>query len=208
MTSDNRVRKPLPLPSTYDRHRVSAGIAHLGVGNFHRAHQAWYVDRCLAQHGHENWGILGIGLLDVPGERAKADAFRRQGGLYSLTICPPEGQSDVFVIGSIVEYLHAPDDPGAVLERLSDPAIKIVTLTVTEGGYNLDEAGRFRIEAPGVVADLTGDRPGTWFGLVTEALRRRWEAGTGPFAVMSVLPHPGVLPRCRALPHLNVPLAS
>ena len=169
----------------YDRSKVTAGIAHLSVGNFHRAHQAVYIDKVLALPGHEGWGILGIGLMDVEGERAKAQALQGQGGLYSLVAYPPEGTPEVSIIGSIVEYLHAPADPEAVLRRLADPAIRIVTLTVTEGGYNIDEKGRFKLDDPAVARDLAGGLPATSFGVITEALRRRRAAGTKPFTVLS-----------------------
>lgn len=169
----------------YDRSQVTAGIAHLSVGNFHRAHQAVYIDRVLALAGHQGWGILGIGLMDVESERAKAAALQAQGGLYSLVAYPPEGTPEVAVIGAIVDYLHAPAAPEAVLRRLSDPAIRIVTLTVTEGGYNTDESGRFRLDEPGVARDLAGGLPATSFGILTEALRRRRDAGTPPFTVLS-----------------------
>ena len=170
---------------TYDRTKVTAGIAHLSVGNFHRAHQAVYLDKVLSLPGQEGWGILGIGLMDVEGERAKAAALQGQKGLYSLVAYPPEGEPEVAVIGSIVEYLHAPADPEAVLKRLADPAIRIVTLTVTEGGYNIDERGHFKLDDPAVAKDLAGGLPSTSFGVMTEALRRRRDAGTPPFTVMS-----------------------
>jgi len=174
------VRRP-----SYDRAAVTAGIAHLSVGNFHRAHQAVYVDRVLALPGHAGWGILGIGLMDAESERAKAAALQGQGGLYSLVDYPPEGEPTVSVIGSIVDYLHAPADPEAALRRLADPAIRILTLTVTEGGYNTDENGRFKLDDPAVAKDLAGGLPATSFGIVTEALRRRRDAGTAPFTVLS-----------------------
>ena len=170
---------------TYDRSKVTAGIAHLSVGNFHRAHQAVYVDRVLALPGHEGWGILGIGLMDVEGERAKAQALQGQHGLYSLVAYPPEGTPEVSVVGAIVDYMHAPADPEAVLKRLADPAIRIVTLTVTEGGYNIDEKGRFKLDDPAVAKDLAGGLPATSFGVMAEALRRRRDAGTRPFTVLS-----------------------
>ena len=170
---------------TYDRSKVKPGIAHLSVGNFHRAHQAVYLDQCLALGGQDEWGIVGIGLMDVESERAKAKALKSQNGLYSLIDYPPEGTPRISIIGSIVEYLHAPDDPEAVLKRLSDPAIKIVTLTVTEGGYNTDEKGRFKLEEPAVAKDLKNALPSTSFGYLTEALRRRREAGIPPFTVLS-----------------------
>ncbi len=169
----------------YDRSRVRAGIAHLGVGNFHRAHQAFYLDRCLADAGQHNWGILGIGVLDNAAEGDKAQALQAQQGLYTLTICPPDAPASVRLIGALVEYLHAPDDTEAVLARLADPAIRIVSMTITEGGYNLDPSGRFRTDAPDVAHDLQDTPPRTVFGLVTEALRRRRAAGVGPFTVLS-----------------------
>ena len=174
----------IPRPG-YDRSRVRAGIAHLGVGNFHRAHQAFYLDRCLTDPAQQGWGILGIGVLDNPAEREKAQALRAQQGLYTLTMCPPDGPATVRVIGSLVDYLHAPDDPEAALARLADPAIRIVSMTITEGGYNLDPSGRFRLETPEVAHDLRQTPPRTVFGLVTEALRRRRDAGTGPFTILS-----------------------
>ncbi|MCW6508902.1 mannitol dehydrogenase family protein [Lichenifustis flavocetrariae] len=185
MSDTSPSMQALRAPQAYDRTKVTAGIAHLSVGNFHRAHQAVYVDQCLALPGQEGWGILGIGLMDVESERAKAKALQSQKGLYSLTVYPPEGASSVSVIGSIVDYMHAPDDPEAVLTRMSDPAIKIVTLTVTEGGYNTDEKGRFKLEEPHVAKDLQNAVPSTSFGYITEALRRRRDSGAGPFTVMS-----------------------
>ena len=169
----------------YDRSQVKPGIAHLSVGNFHRAHQAVYIDKCLALGGQDDWGIVGIGLMDVESERAKAKALKGQNGLYSLTDYPPEGAPTVSIIGSIVRYLHAPDEPDAVLAALSDPSIRIATLTVTEGGYNTDEKGRFKLEDPAVAHDLKSDVPTTSFGYLTEALRRRRAAGVAPFTVLS-----------------------
>ena len=142
-----------------------------------------------------------IGLIDTPAERAKAEALKGQGGLYSLTLYPPEGAPTAAVIGSIVDYLHAPADMEAVLERLADPAIKIVTMTITEGGYNIDDAGRFKLDDPAVVADLTADTPKTSFGVLTEALRRRRDRGVGPFSIFSCdnLRHNGAVARTAVL---------
>ena len=132
---------------------MRAGIVHFSVGNFHRAHQAVYIDRCLALPGQEGWGICGVGLIDSAAERAKAQGMAEQDGLYTLSLFPPQGEPTSSVVGAIVEYLFAPADPAAVLARLHDPAIRIVSLTITEGGYNLDEAtGEFRLDAPDIVA--------------------------------------------------------
>jgi mannitol 2-dehydrogenase len=99
----------------------------------------------------------------------------------------PDGTWSARVIGSIVDYRYAPDDPESVLERLADPATRIVSLTVTEGGYNFSPVtGAFDLDNPAVAADLAGDAPpATTFGLVVEGLRRRRRRGTGPFTVMS-----------------------
>jgi mannitol-1-phosphate/altronate dehydrogenase len=177
-----RVRRP-----DYDRGRVRAGIAHFSVGNFHRAHQAAYVDRCLALPGQEGWGICGIGLIDSAAERAKAGAMAEQDGLYTLTLFPPRGEPASGVVGAIVEYLFAPADPAAVLAKLRDPAIRIVSLTVTEGGYNIDEAtGEFRLDAPDVARDLAHpEAPRTVFGFLAEALARRRAEGLPAFTVLS-----------------------
>lgn len=170
----------------YDRGAVRPGIVHFSVGNFHRAHAAWYIDRLLAQPGNEGWGLCGVGLIDNPTERLKLVAFPRQDNLYTLTKYPPEGAEYHQVIGSIVEYLFAPDDPEAVLARLTDPAIRIVSMTITEGGYNLDKCGNYLLNTPVVAAELRMPaRPSSAFGYLVEGLRRRRDAGMPPFTVMS-----------------------
>lgn len=171
---------------TYARERLRIGIAHIGVGNFHRVHQATYIDSCLHLPGHEDWAICGIGLGDTAGARAKADAFRQQDGLYCVIEFPASGKTFSRVIGAMVDYLHAPSDPDAVLDRLADPATRIVSLTITEGGYNIDEAtGNFMLNTPDVASDLEGHAPRTVFGYLTEALRRRMQAGEQAFTVLS-----------------------
>lgn len=188
---------PAIIIPAYDRKAVRPGIAHLSVGNFHRAHQAVYLDRVLARPGQAEWGIVGIGVMDDPRERAKAEALRAQDGLYTLTECPADAPDVVRVVGSIVEYVHAPDDRMAAIRRLADPAIRIVSLTVTEGGYYTDEAGRFQLEHPAIAEDLARDVPHSVFGLVTEALRLRRDSGAGPFTVLTCdnLPHNGHVAR-------------
>lgn len=170
----------------YDRTAVTPGILHFSVGNFHRAHQAWYIDRLLAFPGNEQWGLCGVGLLDNDTERLKTITFPRQDNLYTLTQYPPEGAPVHQVISAIVEYIFAPQARQAVLDRLTDPAIRIVTMTVTEGGYNLDRAGRYQLNAPAIAAELRApDRPETAFGYIVEGLRRRRAGGIPPFTVLS-----------------------
>ena len=168
---------------TYDRSRVRTGIVHIGVGGFHRAHQAMYVDRLLEQGKAEEWGICGVGVL--PSDRRMAEVMAAQDGLYTLVVKHPDGTLEPRVVGSIVEYLLAPDDPDAVIEKMASESTRIVTLTVTEGGYNFSPVtGEFDATAPDVVADLQpGAVPRTTFALVTEALVRRRQRGLAPFTV-------------------------
>lgn len=185
-TSLSRLPSRIGRPA-YDRRRVRPGIAHLSVGNFHRAHQAFYLDRCLGAPEQQGWGICGVGIIDSEAERAKAAGLARQDGLYTLSVFPPRGEPASAVIGSIVEYLFAPADPGAAVVRLADPAIRIVSMTITEGGYNLDEGtGQFRLDAPGIAHDLAHpEAPRTVFGLIAAALARRRDGGGPPFTVLS-----------------------
>jgi len=169
----------------YDRTAVRPGIVHFGVGGFHRAHQAMYLDALLNAGAGDHWGIVGVGLL--PPDRRMRDVLSAQDGLYTLVEKGAGGVTRARVIGSIVRYLYAPDDPSAVLAALADPAIRIVTLTVTEGGYNVHRVtGEFDPDGPGIAGDLAApDRPSTVFGFVVEALARRRAAGVEPFAVVS-----------------------
>lgn len=169
----------------YDRSQLTAGIAHFGTGGFHRSHQAMYLDRLLQAGLATDWAIVGVGLL--PGDARMRDALRAQDCAYTLVLKHPDGTYEARVIGSIIEYLFAPDNPAAVVERLADPAIRIVSMTVTEGGYNINQVtGEFDAEAPGVVHDLAHpEAPETVFGIVVEALRLRRERGVPAFTVQS-----------------------
>jgi mannitol-1-phosphate/altronate dehydrogenase len=171
----------------YDRTQLKRGIAHFGVGNFHRAHQAFYIDRCLSLPGQQDWGIVGIGLSGGERGRKKADQFLSQDCLYSLTVAPAKGDTSVRVIGAQLDYLLAPEQADEVLELLTDPALRIVTLTITEGGYHVDPgSGAFVTDHPDVAHDLAGGGPPrTVFGFVTAALARRRSLGAKPFTVVS-----------------------
>ncbi|WP_051083573.1 mannitol dehydrogenase family protein [Arthrobacter sp. 135MFCol5.1] len=169
----------------YDRTALTSGIVHFGVGGFHRAHQAMYLDR-LMNAGHAlEWAITGIGVL--PADARMKQVMDKQDCLYTLTVKNPDGSRDSRVIGSIIEYLYAPEDPEAVIEKMASAPIRIVSLTVTEGGYNFHHlTGEFNAENPDVIHDLKpGAAPRTVFGLVTEALARRRARGLEPFTVMS-----------------------
>jgi len=169
----------------YDRSALTAGIVHFGVGGFHRAHQAMYLDR-LMNAGHAlDWAICGVGVL--PSDARMKQVMDNQDCLYTLVVKNPDGTREGRVIGSIIEYLFAPDDPEAVIEKMASEAIRIVSLTVTEGGYNFHHVtGEFNADNPAVLHDLqAGAAPRTTFGLVTEALARRRARGLTPFTVMS-----------------------
>lgn len=169
----------------YDRSALTVGIVHFGVGGFHRAHQAMVVDDLLRQGLAADWAICGIGVL--PQDSRMRDVMRDQDGRYTLVLKHPDGRREAREIWSIVQYLFAPDDPEAAIERMADPGVRIVSLTITEGGYSIDQVtGAFDASSPAVAADLAPDAvPATVFGLVTEALRRRRERGVPPFTVMS-----------------------
>lgn len=144
-----------------------------------------YIDRLMEQEHDLDWGICGVGML--PQDTAMRDAMRAQDCLYTLVLRHPDGSHEPRVIGSELEYLFSPTDHATVFERLEDPAVRIVTLTVTEGGYLKDPAtGAFAPEHPSVTHDLGHPRqPSTAFGFIVEALRRRRAAGVSPFAVLS-----------------------
>ncbi|MGV9945425.1 mannitol dehydrogenase family protein [Rhodococcus aetherivorans] len=175
----------LPVPGpTYSRRDIGVGIVHFGVGGFHRAHQAMYVDRLL-ERGARNWGICGVGVM--PGDRRMRHALASQDGLYTLILRHPDGKWEPRVIGSIVDYRYAPDDPEAVIELIAAPTTRVVSLTVTEGGYNIrHDTGEFDVDDPAVRRDLEHpDAPATVFGLVTAALARRRERGLPSPTIMS-----------------------
>ncbi|ACM30050.1 mannitol dehydrogenase family protein [Rhizobium rhizogenes] len=166
--------------STYDRPALKPGIVHIGLGAFHRAHQAVYTDTALA-HAFGNWGIVGVSLRSTE----IAQDMRVQDCLYSVVACDRFGDS-VRVVGSIVEALAANEDGEAVLARLADPAIQIVTLTVSEKAYGIDPVNGGLDHAHAAIAqDLKSPtRPMGVIGYLTEGLARRLSAGLPPFTVL------------------------
>jgi mannitol 2-dehydrogenase len=176
--------KDLPVPS-YDRGELTTGIVHFGVGGFHRAHQAMYLDRLMNDGKALDWAICGVGVM--PADQRMQAVMDAQDGLYTLVVKAPDGTLSARVIGSIKEYLYAPDDPAAVIAKMASPQVKIVSLTVTEGGYNINAVtGEFVADNPDVQHDLRpGAAPRTTFGLITAALAVRRARGLPPFTIMS-----------------------
>lgn len=172
------------LTPRYDRTAVTNGIVHISVGGFHRSHQALYLDNYLEKHPDSGWGICGVGLLEY--DRKMRDALRQQDCLYTLV--ERSGQGDFArVVGSITRYLFAPEERQLVIDTLADPQCRIVTLTITEGGYYvIDGSGEFDLNHPTIQHDLQHpDEPIGIYGFLTAALKRRRQQNLTPFTVLS-----------------------
>lgn len=175
----------------YRRADLSAGILHFGVGNFHRSHQAVYLDRLFNEGCDHDWAIVGAGVFE--GEKKGRDILAAQDWLTTL-VEQDTGHMAARVTGAMIGFL-VPGDTAAIVDRLADPAIRIVSLTITEGGYFIDAAtGRFDPSNAAIVADAERpDAPKTVFGLILAGLRRRRAAGIAPFTIMCCdnIPHNG-----------------
>ncbi|MBK9444147.1 MAG: mannitol dehydrogenase family protein [Comamonadaceae bacterium] len=165
----------------YDRSQVARSIVHLGVGAFHRAHQAMYTHAVLAS-GDLAWGIVGAGIVSS----GMKTALQPQDGLYTLAAMGPAGDQ-LQVIGSILEVLGGEDDDGQLLDIMRAPSTRIVSMTVTEKGYYLDPAtGDLQLQMPAIQADLANPAmPKTILGLIVRALQHRKAAAIPPFTVLS-----------------------
>lgn len=117
----------------FDRQQVKAGILHFGVGNFHRAHEEFYINQLLADKTQKDWAICGAMLL--PSDEKLYKALKEQNNEYTLTVCGRDGKDEVYRIGSLVELIWAIESPDAIIEKIADKATRIITLTITEGGY-------------------------------------------------------------------------
>ncbi|WP_434676941.1 mannitol dehydrogenase family protein [Pseudomonas sp. R1-18] len=186
----------IALPG-YSTARLGQGIAHIGVGGFHRAHQAFYTDALMNTGEGLDWAICGIGLR--PEDRGVRDALAGQDYLYTLYELGDTPDTETRVIGSITGMLLAEDGAQALIEKLASPQIRIVSLTITEGGYCIDDSnGQFMAHLPQIRHDLDHpDEPTTVFGYLCAALARRRAAGIPAFTLMSCdnLPHNGAVTR-------------
>lgn len=168
----------------YDRSALVPGVVHVGLGNFHRGHQAAYLDALMRRGLGAAWGVCGVGVTPSGGRR---ESLRKQDFLYTLTTKAADGARTSTVLGPLIGYLKASDDPQAVVNRIASPTTQIVSLTITEGGYFVDQvSGDFLSDAPAIRADLTAPKPdATIFGLVTQAMRHRMADGSGGLTIMS-----------------------
>jgi mannitol 2-dehydrogenase len=183
-----RLPKGVAAPR-YDRAGLRGGMVHIGVGNFHRAHQAVYLDDLFASGRDHDWAIIGAGVreydIDMRAKLAAQD--------YLTTVVEQEAQATtVRVTGPMIDFIK-PFDVAAMLEVLSRPSIRIVSLTVTEGGYCIDPATqKFDPRHPEIAYDAAHfDAPKSAFGLIAAGLKRRRAAGVAPFTVMSCDNIPG-----------------
>ncbi len=179
----------------YDRAALTPGILHFGVGNFHRAHQAVYLDDLFNAGLDHDWGLVGAGVFE--GERKGRDILKAQDWLTTV-VEQDAGHMQARVTAAMIDFL-VPGDGAAVIEKLADPAIRIVSLTITEGGYFIDAAtGHFNPRHPDIVADSRNPlAPKTVFGLILAGLARRKSGGTPPFTIMCCdnIPHNGHVTR-------------
>uniref|UniRef100_A0A914HAD6 mannitol 2-dehydrogenase n=1 Tax=Globodera rostochiensis TaxID=31243 RepID=A0A914HAD6_GLORO len=167
----------------YSRAALSAGIVHFGVGNFHRAHQAVFLNE-LFNLGHDlDWAIIGAGVM--PSDEQIRSCLSGQDYLTTV-VAQDERNNTVQITGSMIDYLPV-GNSAVIVAQLTLPAIRIVSLTITEGGYFLNSAScEFDPSHSGIMADAKNpDNPRTVFGLIVTALRRRRENGTQPFTVLS-----------------------
>ena len=182
---------------SYDRSKVLGAIVHLGIGAFHRAHQAMFTDAVLAT-GDLAWGIVGAGVISAD----MKNALSPQDFLYALAEMGADSEK-VRVIGSIVGVFGGAEDADRLLAKMSDVSTRIVSITVTEKGYYLDLAtGKLQLQVPAVAADLaTPATPKTILGLIVQALKNRKAAGIPPFTVLSCdnLPNNGKLAKAAVL---------
>lgn len=171
------------LRPCYDRAQLKPGIVHIGVGNFHRAHQAWYLHRLMQQGDASDWAIIGAGVRQY--DALMREKLLAQDCLTTLIELDPSSAT-AEVIGSMIDYLPIEEGNGALIKRMARPDIRIVSMTVTEGGYFIDPATKgFDPKHPDMVHDSQNpDTPRTAFGAIIAALRLRRENGIGPFTCL------------------------
>ena len=166
----------------YRRDQLSTGILHFGVGNFHRAHQAVYLHELFNQGLDLGWALLGAGVM--PNDHLMKEKLEAQN--YLTTVVEQDNnRSSATVTGPMIDMIAAPDFD-KIIAALADPAIKIVSMTITEGGYFIDPAtGKFDPKHPAIVADAENPKsPKTVFGLIIAGLKARREKDLAPFTVM------------------------
>ena len=180
----NQIAKNMQCPS-YQRDNLKAGIVHIGVGGFHRSHLAYYIHQLLQNDLAFDFSICGVGLREA--DRKMYDILKRQDYLYTLMIQHPNGDVKSEVVGSMTDYILAVDTPDLLIEKLVSLDTKIVSLTITEGGYNFNPTtGGFNFENPDIQYELKNpNSPKSMYGFLTLALRKRRALNIPPFTILS-----------------------
>ena len=197
MNSVTSNKKPLPLNENnlesiqstvlkpnYIRSNLSAGILHIGVGNFHRAHLSWYLHRLMQKDLAKDWAIIGSGITQY--DVKMREGLQAQDFLTTLIELDPEGNQSCEVVGPMIGYVPVEKNNQKLIFAMSDSNIRIVSLTVTEGGYFLDENGDFNLKHPDIIHDINNPNiPKTVFGVIVSALKNRKKNNIGPFTGLS-----------------------
>ncbi|MCL4146501.1 UNVERIFIED_CONTAM: hypothetical protein GTU68_048791 [Idotea baltica] len=173
----------IPVPN-YNRTAHKTGIVHIGVGGFHRAHQAYYLHQLRQLGEASDWNICGIGLREA--DSKLHDIFKKQDHLYTLMVKHPDGKIEPEVIGSIIDFEMGTSNPESVIARMANADTKIVSLTITEGGYNFNSTtGNFNFENPDIQHELKNPKdPRTVYGFLTASLKIRRDAGLPAFTIL------------------------
>lgn len=200
----SKIGTKISVPS-YKSDQLKTGIVHIGVGGFHRSHQAYYIHQLLQKGETKNWAICGIGLREA--DRKMAKILEEQDNLYTLVTQHPNGQVDNEIIGSIKEYILAVDSPQLAIDKMADSNTKIVSLTITEGGYSfIPSTGDLNFEDPDIQHDLANpEEPKSVYGYLTAALRKRKTNGIPAFTILSCdnIQHNGDMARKMVLAYAN-----
>ncbi len=180
---DNQTLSALPadiIRPEYDRTKLTPGIVHIGLGNFHRAHQSWYLHRLMQMGLAQDWAIIGAGVR--PYDETQRQKMAAQDYLTTLIELDPSGTS-AEVVGSMIDYIEVKEGNHPLIERMAAADIRIVALTVTEGGYYIDPASKgFDAAHPDIIYDAANPAtPRTVFGAIIAALKLRRERGIAPF---------------------------
>ncbi len=164
---------------------MSSTILHIGVGNFHRAHEAYYMHQLQQSANPTDWKLCGAMLL--PSDERLYRALKQQEQRYTLTICGRKGEDICEEVRSISNLYWAMEQSEEIMQLIAQPDVRIISLTITEGGYNMDKAtGEFMLTSPDIAHDIANpSSPRTAFGYIAEGLRRRIAAGAGPLTLLS-----------------------
>lgn len=168
----------------YDRSQLQAGIVHIGVGNFHRAHLSWYMHRLMQKENELSWAIIGSGVTGY--DITMREKLASQNFLTTLIELDPEGNQSCEIVGPMIDYVPVEKNNQSLIQAMTQPKIRIVSLTVTEGGYFINEKGELTLDHPDIIYDIENPQsPRTAFGAIVTALDLRRKAGVGPFTGLS-----------------------